>query len=137
VSGAANRADVAGGTRLLDYTHNQEEGGGCPQELANTRRKVSCSVTHIFAASPTCNTKASHTKNLHVGGAHVLCSSLDAEMLDWPRKKALYADDAEYCWFATIRTCLVHCLAGKGFVVATRGRCIVRALEPKGHPLCL
>jgi hypothetical protein len=52
-----------------------------------------CDIQHL-------SNKASHTKNLHVGVALVLCSSFDARTLDWPNKNTLYADDLEYCWFA-------------------------------------
>jgi hypothetical protein len=49
------------------------------------------------------SSSASHIKDLHLGGAFVLLSSLATGTLHCPTKNALYADAAEYCWFAAHR----------------------------------
>jgi hypothetical protein len=86
-----------------------------------------CSLSDVQHLS----NKASHTKNLHVGGTPVLCSSFDTGMLDWRlgrRPCTRMMPDIVDSSTTSTRTYLEHCPAKRNFAVATRWKHTQREL---------
>jgi hypothetical protein len=128
VSSAGDGGYAACETRLLDCTHNQEEDGGCPQEIANTTHKACHSVIHVSAASPMSNTfparLATRRTCTSVVGHGFYATLWTPGCWIGPGRRLYMRMTPSIVGSLTtsIRTRLAHCPAGKGFVAVTRWR---------------